>query len=194
MKQLFTLLFLILPFLSLAQKSPKTEELQATIERLKAELEDARFELKIANNQYKDAVENCNRDTKSELEGLRKTITSREGDLRNAQSFTRRQSRQIDSLNLVVKSLQAKPASVVHTPDEPIQTASFSRINRNAPSQEPARVYVEPTYVLTPTPKVRHTVRATSTYSNYYIRGPRGGCYYITGSGRKQYVDRSLCN
>ncbi|MVM36983.1 hypothetical protein GO730_03735 [Spirosoma sp. HMF3257] len=25
-------------------------------------------------------------------------------------------------------------------------------------------------------------------------RGPRGGCYYITGSGRKQYVDRSLCN
>ena len=25
-------------------------------------------------------------------------------------------------------------------------------------------------------------------------RGPRGGCYYLTASGRKQYVDRSLCN
>jgi endonuclease YncB( thermonuclease family) len=27
-----------------------------------------------------------------------------------------------------------------------------------------------------------------------YIRGPRGGCYTITSSGRKRYVDRSLCN
>jgi len=27
-----------------------------------------------------------------------------------------------------------------------------------------------------------------------YIRGPRGGCYYFSGSGRKVYVDRSLCN
>jgi endonuclease YncB( thermonuclease family) len=26
-----------------------------------------------------------------------------------------------------------------------------------------------------------------------YITGPRGGCYYINASGRKQYVDRSLC-
>jgi hypothetical protein len=25
-------------------------------------------------------------------------------------------------------------------------------------------------------------------------RGPRGGCYYISGAGRKQYVDRSLCD
>ncbi len=27
-----------------------------------------------------------------------------------------------------------------------------------------------------------------------YQRGPRGGCYYINSSGRKEYVDRSLCN
>lgn len=33
-----------------------------------------------------------------------------------------------------------------------------------------------------------------SQRSNGYIRGPRGGCYYINGSGRKTYVDRSLCN
>jgi hypothetical protein len=26
------------------------------------------------------------------------------------------------------------------------------------------------------------------------IRGPRGGCYYYSGSGSKVYVDRSLCN
>ena len=27
-----------------------------------------------------------------------------------------------------------------------------------------------------------------------YIRGPRGGCYYVSGSGGKVYVDRSMCN
>ncbi len=27
-----------------------------------------------------------------------------------------------------------------------------------------------------------------------YIRGSRGGCYYINGNGNKTYVDRSLCN
>lgn len=26
-----------------------------------------------------------------------------------------------------------------------------------------------------------------------YIRGPRGGCYYINRNGNKTYVDRSLC-
>lgn len=33
-----------------------------------------------------------------------------------------------------------------------------------------------------------------STADKTYIRGPRGGCYYISGSGRKVYVDRSMCN
>lgn len=33
-----------------------------------------------------------------------------------------------------------------------------------------------------------------STADRIYIRGPRGGCYYISGSGRKVYVDRSMCN
>jgi hypothetical protein len=30
--------------------------------------------------------------------------------------------------------------------------------------------------------------------SRRYIRGPRGGCYYINSNGNKTYVDRSLCN
>lgn len=34
---------------------------------------------------------------------------------------------------------------------------------------------------------------ASSSYHTYF-RGPRGGCYYITGSGRKEYVARNLCN
>ncbi len=27
-----------------------------------------------------------------------------------------------------------------------------------------------------------------------YTRGPRGGCYTFSASGKKRYVDRSLCN
>ena len=34
----------------------------------------------------------------------------------------------------------------------------------------------------------------SSSSSGGYIRGPRGGCYYISTSGRKVYVDRSMCN
>jgi hypothetical protein len=30
--------------------------------------------------------------------------------------------------------------------------------------------------------------------SRTYIRGARGGCYYINSNGNKTYVDRSLCN
>lgn len=36
-------------------------------------------------------------------------------------------------------------------------------------------------------PKTRNSGRR-------YIRGPRGGCYYINSNGNKIYVDRSLCN
>lgn len=33
-----------------------------------------------------------------------------------------------------------------------------------------------------------------SSAGRVYHTGPRGGCYYLNGSGRKQYVDRSNCN
>lgn len=32
------------------------------------------------------------------------------------------------------------------------------------------------------------------TVGRQYIRGPKGGCYYINRNGNKSYVDRSLCN
>jgi hypothetical protein len=34
----------------------------------------------------------------------------------------------------------------------------------------------------------------TKSYPRTYHTGPRGGCYYISSSGSKVYVDRSLCN
>lgn len=34
----------------------------------------------------------------------------------------------------------------------------------------------------------------TQSTTGGYIRGPRGGCYYINKSGKKVYVDHSLCH
>lgn len=55
-----------------------------------------------------------------------------------------------------------------------------------------------------PTPpwEFRHGSKNKSTSSSTnnqpstsgYITGPRGGCYQLTASGKKHYVDRSLCN
>ena len=56
-------------------------------------------------------------------------------------------------------------------PDYPPPTQSIPR--RQSPIESPTR---------------------TSSASRGYITGPRGGCYYISGSGRKVYVDRSMCN
>ncbi|HEX8363643.1 MAG TPA: SH3 domain-containing protein [Longimicrobium sp.] len=36
--------------------------------------------------------------------------------------------------------------------------------------------------------------RRSSAESPGYYRGPRGGCYTYTASGKKRYVDRSMCN
>lgn len=38
-----------------------------------------------------------------------------------------------------------------------------------------------------------NTTSSQSNSAGGYIRGPRGGCYYYSKSGRKVYVDRSLC-
>ncbi|UIR54788.1 hypothetical protein LZQ00_10920 [Sphingobacterium sp. SRCM116780] len=38
------------------------------------------------------------------------------------------------------------------------------------------------------------SLKNKNSSSRSYIRGPRGGCYYINGNGGKTYVDRSMCN
>jgi hypothetical protein len=52
----------------------------------------------------------------------------------------------------------------------------------------------EPVRVITPAETYSLPQPTRSTADRAYIRGPRGGCYYISGSGRKVYVDRSMCN
>jgi len=38
------------------------------------------------------------------------------------------------------------------------------------------------------------TRSSSSGSGKSFTRGPRGGCYYINGSGRKVYVDHSFCS
>jgi Bacterial SH3 domain len=52
----------------------------------------------------------------------------------------------------------------------------------------------EPIRVTTPAETYSVPQSTRSAADRSYIRGPRGGCYYISGSGRKVYVDRSMCN
>lgn len=47
---------------------------------------------------------------------------------------------------------------------------------------------------LTRPQKVKAKRNSYSSGRREYIRGPRGGCYYINGNGNKTYVDRSLCD
>ena len=86
-------------------------------------------------------------------------------------------------------------------------TLEFISVTTAAPRIEPTAPSIQSTVPLMPSvpsaPEVRGSRRSsprqtptspsTGGYGGY-IRGPRGGCYYISGSGRKVYVDRSMCN
>ncbi len=51
------------------------------------------------------------------------------------------------------------------------------------------------TITIKPTPQKRQqAVQENRVGNGMYHRGSRGGCYYYSPSGRKVYVDRSLCN
>ncbi len=41
---------------------------------------------------------------------------------------------------------------------------------------------------------INSTTRKRRYTSRSYIRGPRGGCYYVNSNGNKTYVSRSMCN
>lgn len=56
-----------------------------------------------------------------------------------------------------------------------------------------ARLMPSPTPVPQRTPEQQPAPRSHAS-SGSYIRGLRGGCYYINGNGNKTYVSRSLCN
>ena len=82
-----------------------------------------------------------------------------------------------------------------------IETNASSRQNVGRQGQPRATVprassirrFSQPSYTApTFTSPVAQQVRTLANIG--LIRGPRGGCYYISGSGRKKYVERSWCN
>jgi len=92
---------------------------------------------------------------------------------------------------MVVKILDEKlPWYVVRVGDRVgwIHGATLLFIDNAATSSER-----EPVRVITPAETYSLPQPTRSTADRAYIRGPRGGCYYISGSGRKVYVDRSMC-
>src|SRR5690606_33406875 len=69
---------------------------------------------------------------------------------------------------------------------------TWEYVNRKAPSKSNSSSYRTSTsrnFSSYSSPK-----RKSSAVQKTYIRGPRGGCYYINSNGNKTYVDRSLCN
>ena len=94
------------------------------------------------------------------------------------------------SEGMVVKVLDEKlPWYVVRVGDRVgwLHGATLLFIDNAMTSSEPLRV-------ITPNHTYSIPQPTRSTADRVYIRGPRGGCYYISGSGSKVYVDRSMCN
>lgn len=81
----------------------------------------------------------------------------------------------------------SKPATQVKAPDAlpEKQPSRAERTDTEATSRPAAES----------TRKKEPTVASVDKNRNgrTYITGPRGGCYYVTASGRKQYVDHSMC-
>jgi TolA-binding protein len=126
-------------------------------------------------------------------------ILSDELEKQNAQYATRLGNTEKE--NQALKARNEQLSQTIAT-----QNAAISRLSAAKPAPDPAPsvteqpAYTVPMYSAPSTPgyqprtsRPAPAVRAHQT-SHYYIRGPRGGCYYINGNGNKTYVDRSLCN
>jgi len=71
--------------------------------------------------------------------------------------------------------------------------ASLQFVSTSEHQQGPIRLTTSPD-LAPPEPRTPKEPTSQPNRGGGYIRGPRGGCYYIGGSGRKVYVDRGLCN
>ena len=57
-----------------------------------------------------------------------------------------------------------------------------------------APVPVEPTVTKAPEKEAAKPAETGSATPRAYQKGPMGGCFYISASGSKRYVDRGMCN
>ena len=67
-------------------------------------------------------------------------------------------------------------------------------VNASTPSPRLSEQSITPDYTPKTSPPSGGPTPRSNSADSHYIRGPRGGCYYISPSGRKLHVDRSMCN
>jgi len=87
---------------------------------------------------------------------------------------------------------QPKPAGS-STADSPvIQNASENKPPASKAATKPMPTQEQPITSAAPKPAAGQSEKPTGDRT--YIKGSRGGCYYLNSSGKKTYVDRNLCN
>ena len=129
-------------------------------------------------------------------------VISQNANLRNAPSVTSDSTQEVAEETLVKVLDEKLPWYVVRVGNRVGwmhgNTLEFISTQESV-SDPPTEQTVVPDYIPSaPSVPQRERSRETPARSTAadrgYIRGPRGGCYYISSSGRKVYVDRSLCN
>ena len=97
------------------------------------------------------------------------------------------------------------------TPHEPSPLATARKrpftvvVVKPAPAPDPELAKADPAPVAVQKPiesppapaadvATKKSEPVTPTAPRVYVRGPMGGCYYISASGSKRYVDRNLCS
>jgi hypothetical protein len=98
----------------------------------------------------------------------------------------------------VVKVIQQKGAWFLVDNDDSIGWMHGNTIKLSNSKEDQSKFNQAETSTNTPkfveTPSYSELPKTSSASSNGYIRGPRGGCYYINSRGNKAYAERGLCN
>lgn len=82
-------------------------------------------------------------------------------------------------------------SSVIPNPSNNALEKTPGKINNKKGKSQKLNPVLSQTSLRAPVVKKHRRIPASG---HQYIRGPRGGCYYINRNGNKTYVDRSLCN
>ena len=131
-------------------------------------------------------------------QGRTATVISERANLRDTPSQTGEVKQEV-AVGTSIKVLDRKGAWYVVRIEDSVgwmhgNTFRFgggSSVEQSAPTLDTSPSPVEST---PRPPRPRSTSIQPDVPGRGYIRGPRGGCYYYSSSGRKVYVDRSLCN
>lgn len=160
-----------LPLTSFSQSN--TDELKELITQLRLYKANAQEEkLQLQNN----------------IQQLNSRLSEQFSQIKEQERIIAKQQQTIDSLNRRTQTLMddlIRTSNSLDSKSKPQKRANsvvnFGSVTVSG-NEDPKRTYSSDT----------RKIRATQ--GHLYHTGPRGGCYYLTASGRKQYVDRSLCN